>query len=262
MLSMKQITKLFKYLERSITLPRYFRGKVALLLLFTFISANVSAKIYLLSVGISDYPGKEDDLTLCAGDAKAVAELYKKNNKAEITILTDKRATTASVTQAMKTLFGKATTNDIVVFFYSGHGEQKGLYLYDKTLSFKSIMAVYDKLKCKNKMIFFDSCFSGSLRGKATIQQSDVNLSNNVMFFLASRNKEYSIENSWDFEHSYFTHALIRALSGKADSNRDRTITAKELFTYVSKHVKEYSDDQQHPVMWGHFSDNMPVMKW
>lgn len=225
-------------------------------------SLAANAKIYLLSVGISDYRGTEDDLNLCDGDAKAVANLYKKNNNAEIKILTNSQATTTNVTQAMNNLFAKANANDIVVFFYSGHGEQKGLYLYDKTLTFKSIMAIYDKLKCKNKMIFFDSCFSGSLRHKATIQKNDVALSNNVMFFLASRSNEYSIENSWDFDQSYFTHALIRALSGKADTNRDRTITAKELFTYVSKHVKEYSDDMQHPVMWGHFSDTMPVMKW
>lgn len=230
--------------------------------LFLLLPTLLNAKVYLVSVGISDYRGTEDDLTLCKGDAEDVAALYKKNNNAEIILLTDKRATTTSVTQSMNNLFSKAKENDIVVLFYSGHGEQKGLYLYDKTLSFKTIVSIYDKLRCKNKMIFLDSCFSGSLRGKATIQQKDIVLSNNVMFFLASRSNEYSIENSWDFDNSFFTHALIRALSGKADANRNRIITAKELFAYVSKHVKEYSNNKQHPVMWGHFSDDMPVMKW
>lgn len=235
--------------------------KFLILLLFA-LSLQLQAKVYLVAVGISDYPGTVNDLSLCDGDARDLAALYKKNNQAETILLCNSKATTAAVTQAMKNLFQKAQANDIVVLFYSGHGEKKGLCLYDKTLTFKEIMKIFDSLKCKNKMIFSDSCFSGSLRSKATLQASDVQLTNNVMFFLGSRSNEYSIENGSEFTNSYFTHALIRALSGKADTNRNRIISAKELFTYVSKHVKEYSDDQQHPVMWGHFSDDMPVMKW
>ncbi|MBQ0020967.1 MAG: caspase family protein [Bacteroidales bacterium] len=235
--------------------------KFLILLLFA-LSLQLQAKVYLVAVGISDYPGTVNDLSLCDGDARDLAALYKKNNQAETILLCNSKATTAAVTQAMKNLFRKAQANDIVVLFYSGHGEKKGLCLYDKTLTFKEIMKIFDSLKCKNKMIFSDSCFSGSLRSKATLQASDVQLTNNVMFFLGSRSNEYSIENGSEFTNSYFTHALIRALSGKADTNRNRIISAKELFTYVSKHVKEYSDDQQHPVMWGHFSDDMPVMKW
>lgn len=231
-------------------------------LLLLLLPLSLSAKVYLVSVGISDYPGRVNDLKLCDGDARDLAALYKKNNQAETILLTNSKATTAAVTAAMKKLFQKAQPNDIVVLFYSGHGEKKGLCLYDKTLTFKEIMKIYDGLKCKNKMIFSDSCFSGSLRSNATLQASDVQLTNNVMFFLGSRSNEYSIENGSAFNNSYFTHALIRALSGKADTNRNRIISAKELFTYVSKHVKEYSDDEQHPVMWGHFSDDMPVMKW
>lgn len=229
---------------------------------FLLLPIHGVAKVYLVSVGISDYPGTINDLSLCAHDARDLASLYQKNSQAETLLLCDKKATTTAVKQAMNSLFAKAKANDIVVLYYSGHGEKKGLCLYDKTLSFKEIMKIYDKLKCKNKMIFSDSCFSGSIRSQATLQEADVELTNNVMFFMGSRSNEFSIENSHDFTNSYFTHALIRALSGKADSNRNRTISAKELFTYVSKHVREYSDDQQHPVMWGHFSDDMPVMKW
>lgn len=236
--------------------------KLVLLVLFMLLPCSMSAKVYLVAVGISDYPGSINDLNLCADDARDLAKLYKQNNLAETILFCDKKATTTAVKQAMNSLFAKAKANDIVVLYYSGHGEKKGLCLYDKTLTFKEIMKIYDKLKCKNKMIFSDSCFSGSIRSQATMQESDVELTNNVMFFMGSRSNEYSIENGSDFTNSYFTHALIRALSGKADSNRDRTISAKELFTYVSKHVRDYSDDQQHPVMWGHFSDNMPVMKW
>ena len=49
---------------------------------------------------------------------------------------------------------------------------------------------------------------------------------------------------------------------GNADTDRDRVITAKELFDFVSGGVVKISDGKQHPVMWGNFSDDMVVMKW
>ena len=55
---------------------------------------------------------------------------------------------------------------------------------------------------------------------------------------------------------------LQKGLRGNADANRDRTITAKELFDFVSEGVIKISNGKQHPVMWGKFPDNMPVMVW
>jgi hypothetical protein len=63
-------------------------------------------------------------------------------------------------------------------------------------------------------------------------------------------------------KNGIFTTCLLRSLKGGADVNRDRTITAKELYTAVSKGVKVMSLNQQHPVMWGNFDDAMPVMVW
>ena len=48
----------------------------------------------------------------------------------------------------------------------------------------------------------------------------------------------------------------------QADRNRDRKITARELFDYVSTGVKNISNDNQHPVMWGKFRDNMTIIQW
>jgi len=53
-----------------------------------------------------------------------------------------------------------------------------------------------------------------------------------------------------------------RDSKGNADANRNRIITAKELFDFVYSGVIQISGGKQHPVMWGNFSDNMTVMKW
>jgi hypothetical protein len=62
--------------------------------------------------------------------------------------------------------------------------------------------------------------------------------------------------------NGFFTAYLQRGLTGGADANKDRVITARELFVFVSQGVKRISEDRQHPVMWGKFSDNMPVITW
>lgn len=109
-------------------------------------------------------------------------------------------------------------------------------------------------------MIFADACFSGKMRqGKRQVKEE--NSDSNVMLFLSSRDNETSIERR-DMTNGFFTICLKDGLSGKADENRDRKITAKEIFNYVSKNVKKLSRDKQHPVMWGNFSNDMPVIIW
>ena len=81
------------------------------------------------------------------------------------------------------------------------------------------------------------------------------------MLFLSSRNNENSIERA-NMKNGFFTTCLQKGLKGNADTDRDRVITAKELFDFVSGGVVKISDGKQHPVMWGNFSDDMVVMKW
>ena len=85
-----------------------------------------SAKVYLVSVGISDYPGTDSDLTLPANDAKTITWLYSKNTNVTYKQLLNQQATTANILKALQETFKRATANDIVVFFFSGHGYPGG----------------------------------------------------------------------------------------------------------------------------------------
>ena len=232
--------------------------------LFTATVIPIEAKTYLVSVGIGDYSGTKSDLRLPVNDAKAIVWLYKKNTDVECRQLLNSLATKSAIVTAIQTLFSQADVNDIVVFFFSGHGYQGGFCAYDSYISYKEIRNAMAKSKCKNKMIFADACFSGKLReGNDSSSTSAMNVAKkaNVMLFLSSRSNETSLERS-DMNNGFFTAYLQNGLRGNADVNRDRTITAKELFDFVSKGVAYLSGDRQHPVMWGKFDDNMPVMKW
>lgn len=232
------------------------------LLLVTLLlpQAAFAIKVHLVAVGITDYPGSQMDLTLPAKDAATVKWLYEQNTNAVTTLLTNEQATKSAILSTIRSTFKYSSTDDIVVFFFSGHGYKGGFVAYDGKLSYSEIRNAMSETHCKNKMILADACFSGKMRQGARPVLEEHRKSN-VMLFLSSRDNETSIERK-DMKNGFFTTCLVDALRGKSDADRDRTITAKELFVFVSKNVKKLSKNKQHPVMWGHFSDTMPVIVW
>lgn len=238
----------------------FFKVIICTFILFS-LAVTANAKTYLVAVGVSDYPGTDKDLRLPANDAATVQYIYSKNSNTESVLLTNSNATKSAILSKLRSTFAKASENDIIVFFFSGHGSKGAFCAYDAQIPYSEIRQAMASSKAKNKMIFADACFSGKMRQgrKNTAEQSFNNY--NIMLFLSSRGNETSIERR-DMKNGFFTSCLQKGLRGGADANKDRTITARELFNYVSTNVKTLSSDKQHPVMWGKFSDNMTVMKW
>ena len=235
----------------------------AFLLVFSF-SAN--ARTYLVSVGIADYSGfptKINNLSLTTNDAQTIVNLYSKNTSVVYSLLLNEKATKDRIVRAIKKVFNKASKNDIVVFFFSGHGYPGGFCAYDGKIGYGEIRNAMSQSKSKNKMMFVDACRSGGMRvDEITIQGAVTAAKNaNLMLLLSSRNTENSIERR-GMQNGFFTTYLQKGLRGNADANRDRVITAKELFNFIHQGVSQISGGKQHPVMWGKFDDNMPIMKW
>ena len=241
-----------------------------LAILLTLLSAIMfpglsQAKVYMVAVGLADYPGTVNDLVMSANDARRMASVYQQATDTECVLITNSDATLSTVRRAMDRTFAKAGADDIVVFFFSGHGTKGSFVLYDGFLDYGSVRKSMAKSKSKNKMIFADACFSGNIRTKKSSSRSDASAEkksrkSNVMLFLSSRGNEKSYEGE-GLRNSIFTTCLIEAIGGSADRNRDNIISAKELFNFVSRNVARMSGDTQHPVMWGKFSDSMPVMR-
>lgn len=241
-------------------------GPVLSLILFICGSQLVQSKIYLVSVGIADYTGfpqPVNNLKLTVRDAKTIAAIYAINGNTEYSLLLDSQAKKENILKSIRDLFSKAGKEDIAVFFFSGHGYIGGFCAYDDIISYDMIRDAMKKSECQNKMMLIDACHSGGIRIQNSNNGNDINRTrnSNVMLFLSSRTDEYSIERS-DMQNGYFTAFLQKGLRGNADANHDRVITARELFKFVSRGVADISDNQQHPVMWGKFRDNMPVLKW
>ena len=219
---------------------------------------TLQAKTYLVSVGIADYPGTEHDLRISDNDAKTIAKVFSVAKQATVSILINEQATQSALLSTMHTSFMNANSEDIVILYFSGHGTPGALVCYDGLLTYQHIFKMLKGCKASRKVIIADACYSGKMR--TNNQQTSSYNSQNVMLFLSSRTNEVSRESR--YKNSLFTIFLERGLRGGADTNRDRYITARELYDFVHKGVIEASGNKQHPVMWGKFDNNMTVINW
>ncbi len=237
---------------------------ILLFIAFTTVASAQKGDIYVVAIGISNYQNLSD-LRLPDKDAKDIAELYKTHTNYVI-LLTGKYATNVKIFQSLKDQFSRAKEEDTIIFSFSGHGYPGGICPFDMTrngdkgISFREIHHILKQSRAKRKIIFADACFSGGIRTN-TSTSNQAQTEADVLLLLSSRSNEVSIEGPL-MANGFFTTYLLRGLRGGADTDKNRLITAKELFQFVSQGVKKRSNDQQHPVMWGKFDDNYVIMNW
>jgi len=238
---------------------------LSLLLALSISSWSQTGKLYVVAVGVSDY-AEMPDLKYCDYDASEVAVLFSHYKQPhEIVLLRNGEATKNVILNQMSIFYSKATEGDIVLFYFSGHGGKGFFCPYDanKTtlLTYEDIRKLLVKCKAKRQLLVADACFSGAIR--ITVPDSPVKHEpgKELLFFLSSRSSQMSIELP-NIKGGVFTYFLLRGLKGGADINRDRLITAKEIFDFVYPKVKEGTRGEQVPVMWGNFSDQMVFLDW
>ena len=215
-------------------------------------------KTYLVSVGIADYPGNKHDLRVSAEDAVTINKVFLATKHATSKVLLNHEVTKEALLNNMDIMFANADSDDTIILYFSGHGVEGSFVCYDGFLSYQRILDKMKNYRANKKIIMADACFSGKIR-KGN-QKSTTYSNQDVMFFLSSRSKEMSKETK--FKNSLFTIFLERGLRGGADTNKDRKITARELYDFVHDGVVDASGNRQHPVMWGKFDNNMTIIQW
>lgn len=235
--------------------------------LMLFAMAGHAQRMYVVSIGIADYQHpRMNDLRWTESDVASFNKVMKTHTSDVYTLL-GRQATHANALSTISSVFAKATATDAVILFFSGHGYPGGFCCYDMSqsgggLSYSEIASLFKSCKAGRKMVFADACFSGGLR-KEKRQNTSANAVRNsdILFFLSSRTNEMSQE-MIDGPNGQFTRFLVRGLGGGADKNRDRKISARELYDFVHEGVSVATANRQHPVMWGRFDSNMTVINW
>lgn len=189
----------------------------------------------------------------------------------QIKLLIDEDATRTNILRSMNEIFLRADENDVVMLYFSGHGLE-GTFIpidYDgftNTIKHEEVKEIFAKSKAKHKVCYADACHSGSLLAAKGGFSSNLlyfyeeldHTSGGTAFMMSSKAKEYSLEDG-GLRQGIFSHYLIKGLRGYADTNKNKTITIRELFDYVSKGVKEYTVGAQTPLIAGDYDENMPV---
>ncbi|OPX71228.1 MAG: Caspase domain protein [Methanoregulaceae archaeon PtaB.Bin009] len=229
---------------------------------------------WALLVGIDDY--QDQNLNDLKGPVKDVYNVQSVliNNcgvpNENIDTLTDCQATKANIRNAIYQLSLKASPDDLVIFFFSGHGgpmsqdffavdENDGvdelITAYDttvysiNTISDDELQTWFYNVQSRNSVLIINSCFSGGIAksgAPGTMDsasrlnetkgdvlkdfQRDINTAK-YLVLMASSDDEYSWTSQ---EGSIFPHFLVEGLqSSSADTDHDNWISFEEAFSYA-----------------------------
>jgi uncharacterized caspase-like protein len=238
---------------------------LSFLLSVAIYSRGQTGKLFVVAVGVSDY-AEVPDLHFCDSDASEVAAMFSHYKQPhEIILLRNGEATKNEIINQLSNSYLKARAEDMVLFYFSGHGGKGFFCPYDANkntlLTYEDIRKLLVVCKARRQLLIADACYSGAIRTSTPDSSANHVSSKELLFFLSSRTSQMSKELP-QIKGSVFTYFLLRGLKGGADSNHDRLITAKELFDFVSPKVKEGTKGEQVSVMWGKFSDQMVLLDW
>jgi tetratricopeptide (TPR) repeat protein len=243
-------------------------------------------KVWAVIVGISDYA--EDlnyqglnDLTFCHKDAEQVFSFLRSAEGGatpsnQIALLTNSSATKENILQKCNRIFQQAAENDLIIFYFSGHGGENLFCAYDGSIKHGELKNIIYASKAKKKLCVADACHAGSWDKNSTYASKALNpnqtanlyyeaLGNSgdgIALFMASQTNEISIDD-YELKQGLFTYYYLDGLKGNADANYDRIITIQELYDYVKKKVSIRGlgkwNKSQNPALNGTFDHSMPV---
>jgi WD40 repeat protein len=231
-------------------------------------------KLYLLSVGVSDYEDAEIRLDLAAKDATDFAKAMREQKGAmyreiEERVLLDRKATRAAIVDSLKWLTQNVTDDDVAVVFVAGHGmnDQRAGYYYlpadvDRRrmseTGVKSADIVDTLSRLPGRVVaFIDTCHSGNVlvAGKgANFKRDTTKMVNElsspehgVVVFTSATGSQYALESpAWG--NGAFTKALVEGLLGQAaDRRNENKVMHKSLEGYVGQRVAGLTKSQQTP---------------
>jgi tetratricopeptide (TPR) repeat protein len=256
----------------------------------TAAAAPLGGKTYALLVGISKYQKLPQELWLQFAHLDAtVFEKHLRSARGgalpaeNVVLLTDEKATTAALRNAFQTfLKGRAGKQDTVLVMLAGHGTvespgSKGAFILTNDSDPQDLKStalpmadvqelIQEQLSQVGRVaVFVDVCRAGTI---GTIKSTTVNAvverlaeaEGEIFGLMASRPKELSYEGpQFGGGHGAFSYALLKALSGDADKNKDQVVNVNEIIEYVRDKVAESTGDKQHPRDFGTMDNSVPL---
>lgn len=250
---------------------------------------NPSMRTWAVVVGVADYPNFAK-LTYTINDAKEVYKFLRTPQggaipSERIRLLLDEQADRQSILDTLNAVFQRAGENDLILFYFAGHGEEGCFLPYDyvdstheNRLMHTEVLNEFKDSPAKFKLCIADACHSGSFKdaidGKtpAVASRSNItqreeiknfyrsfaNVRGGLAFIASSAAEEASLEAS-KLGQGVFSYFFRLGLSGKADADENGIITITELYSYIHDHVQIYTYEYQKPLIFGDYDKSMPI---
>lgn len=233
-----------------------------------------SGKRWALLVGIADYPSVEGfEIQKLKGPVKDINALAAFLTDPEtggydpeyVFTLTNEEATKRNILMKLDDIRNSARPEDMVLFFFSGHGapppsDSYSSYLipYDHDLRYldatcidsEELASTIRKMEAKKVIVILDACHTGGVKqygakagavgntGVIESYKEAFQKAEGQALLLSSDESEVSLE---DEEGGIFTRFLLEGLSGKADSDNNGIVTFEEVSLYVVEEVPRYT---------------------
>jgi WD40 repeat protein len=245
-----------------------------------FKGLSTKATLHVLLVGINEYKNRALNLNYAVPDAKGMRDYFNGPRsglfkEVKWHALYDKEATKPEILIKLQALQTSAP-QDVVVIYLAGHGEsiantwyfvphevttpEREDRLTQQGISSVELKALIERIGAQKVLVLLDACKSGAVmtafgaRGledrKALAQLAR---STGVHVVAASTKDQFATEVT-QLGHGVFTYTLLEGLNGKADgSPTDKSITVRELLSYVERQLPEvsekYKTQAQYPVV-------------
>lgn len=242
-------------------------------------SADIKITGHALLIGLSDYPGTDNDLPNVANDITDMDDLLVGQGWT-VTRLENSAATESAIISGIKNFLAPLQKGETALIYYSGHGFEMngGAYLvpYDYFSADNALISadeLADAMSAsagKNVVVVIDACYSGGFIGPsdaADAAPQDYSLGKGATtelfpFSALSRFGELlvrnsaasgtaapiviaaagSLETSWEggaVDNGLFTYFFMESAEA-GDLNGDGWVSCTEAYAYASKGIQLY----------------------
>jgi WD40 repeat protein len=234
------------------------------------------ARLHVLTIGVSDYGDKAQNLRLkfAHQDAHYLANALVNTQEGglyaavKLSLLKDGTADKAGIFDALAAMernMGSGAGQDLAVVMFSGHGTMIDGQFYlvpygadNSTPARLKVSAIpatefqseITKLAQHGRvLVLLDACRSAGLIGAlraADVLKSLMAASNVTVLTSSTADKLSREDEKW--QHGAFTKVLLDALSGSAydiDTDHNGVITMTELTAYIEKHLSQLTGGEQ-----------------
>lgn len=232
---------------------------------------SVLPRLFVVAIGVSEYNDPLlPSLKYTCKDAKDFSQAMESKKsfpycEVQIKTLCDKMATRDEIFEAMEWLKQEATSTDVCMFFYAGHGfrdEKDRFYFIPYGGTTEKLYNCFSGADFRREaedidskfIVLVDACFSGALgstdRSVSNHFAEQLRRTRNGMMLYASSAADTKSKEDQNWGNGAFTKILLEALNGAARKDGDEGLSTQQLDLYLSEGVRKLTNGKQRPILF------------